>query len=79
MEGEITLGEIYDGISDNLAKARNYYCNGDNKNAFIAYRDAELEFAHKWDYLLAFPGFDVLKEALSKTRAVLLQNGVELH
>lgn len=71
MEGETTVGEIYDEVQDRLALARTRALMGEREEALGLLRGATLEFTRFRDILTAFPGFHALEHALSATRRSL--------
>jgi hypothetical protein len=73
MEGETTVGEIYDEVQDRLALARTRALMGEREEALGLLRRATLEFTRFRDILAAFPGFHALEHALTTTRRSLEQ------
>ncbi len=71
MEGEQTLGEIYDELQDKLSLARTHALMGERETALGLLRGASLEFTRFRDVLTAFPGFYALEHAFSTTRCSL--------
>ena len=71
MEGERTLGEIYDELQDKLSLARTHALMGEREAALGLLRGASLEFTRFRDVLTAFPGFYALEHAFTTTRCSL--------
>lgn len=71
MEGEQTMGEIYDELQDRLSLARTHALMGERETALGLLRGALLEFTRFRDILKAFPGFYALEHAFTTTRCSL--------
>ncbi len=71
MEGEQTLGEIYDELQDKLSLARTHALMGERETALGLLRGASLEFARFRNVLTAFPGYYALEHAFTTTRCSL--------
>ena len=71
MEGEQTMGEIYDELQDRLSLARTHALMGEREAALGLLRGASLEFTRFRDVLKAFPGFYALEHAFTTTRCSL--------
>ena len=71
MEGEQTLGEIYDGIADKLAEARTRALMGERQQALGALQGAALEMLRFRDALRGVPGYLALDYAFEVTRQAL--------
>lgn len=71
MEGEQTMGEIYDELQDRLSLARTHALMGERETALGLLRGASLEFTRFRDVLKAFPGFYALEHAFTTTRCSL--------
>ena len=71
MEGEQTLGEIYDGIADKLAEARTRALMGERQQALGILQGAALEMTRFRDVLRDIPGCLALEHAFEVTRQAL--------
>jgi hypothetical protein len=71
MEGEQTLGEIYDGIADKLAEARTRALMGERQQALGILQGAALEMMRFKDALRGVPGYLALDHAFEVTRQTL--------
>ena len=71
MEGEATLGEIYDGIADKLAEARTRALLGERQQALGILHGAALEMTRFRDVLRGVPGYLALNYAFEATMRAL--------
>lgn len=71
MEGELTLGEIYDDIADKLAEARTRALMGERQQALGILQGAALEMRRFQDALRGVPGYLALDHAFEVTRQTL--------
>ena len=71
MEGEQTLGEIYDGIANRLAEARTRALMGERQQALGILQGAALEMTRFREVLRSVPGYLALDHAFEVTRQAL--------
>lgn len=71
MEGEFTLGDIYEEIAERLAEARTRALMGERQNALSLFRGAKLEYQRFRDVLAEYPGFHALEHAFDVTMTAL--------
>jgi hypothetical protein len=71
MESELTLGDIYDDISERLAMARTKALMGERQEALGVFRGASLDYTRFRDVLTGYPGFHALDHAFNVTMAAL--------
>src|SRR5690348_15651823 len=71
MEGELTLGDIYDDISERLALARTKALMGERQEALGVFRGASLDYRRFREVLTDFPGFHALEHAFNVTLTAL--------
>lgn len=73
METEITLGEIYEDISERLALARTKSLMGERREALGLFQGAFLEFRRFREVLNGYPGFHALEYAFQATLNTLCE------
>ena len=71
MEGEWTLGDIYEEIAEKLASARTKALMGEREEALGLLHGASLEFTRFHEVLRSYPGFYALEHALTVTKETL--------
>jgi hypothetical protein len=71
MEGETTLGDIYEDIAERLATARTRALMGERQEALGVFRGASLDYLRFRDVLVSYPGFQALDHAFNVTLTVL--------
>lgn len=71
MEGELTLGAIYDSIADKLAEARTRAMMGERQQALGILHGAALEMTRFRDALRDVPGYLALDYAFDRTMTAL--------
>lgn len=71
MEGELTLGDVYDDISERLALARTKALMGERHEALGVFRGASLDYMRFREVLAEVPGFHALEHAFNITMAAL--------
>ena len=71
MEGELTLGAIYEGIADKLAEARTRAIMGERQQALGILHGAALEMTRFRDALRDVPGYLALNHAFEITLRAL--------
>lgn len=67
MESELTLGDLYEEISDRLAAARTKALMGERQEAMGLFRGASLDFTRFREVLHDYPGFYALEHAFTIT------------
>ena len=67
MENEITLGEVYEDISERLALARTKALMGERHEALGIFQGASLEFRRFREVLTDYPGYHALEYAFNAT------------
>ncbi|HLK57316.1 MAG TPA: hypothetical protein VKU00_12160 [Chthonomonadaceae bacterium] len=71
MEAELTLGDIYEEISERLALARTKALMGERQEALGLFQGASLDYTRFRDVLAGYPGAHALEHAFDVTMAAL--------
>jgi hypothetical protein len=71
MQSDQTLSDIYEGIADQLAAAREQQIMGNHAEALALMNSASLEYARFSDALRDYPGFSALDHAFTVTMEAL--------
>jgi hypothetical protein len=71
MSDELTLGDVFEIIAEQLATARTKALMGERKAARGLFRRAFLEFTRFREVLRGYPGFYALEHSFEVTKAAL--------
>ncbi|HZT41141.1 MAG TPA: hypothetical protein VFA07_03070 [Chthonomonadaceae bacterium] len=71
MEGEFTLGDIYEEIAERLALARTKALMGERQEALGLFQGASLDYTRFREVLASYPGAHALEHAFDVTLAAL--------
>ena len=69
MEGEFTLGDIYEEIAERLALARTKALMGERQEALGLFQGASLDYTRFREVLAGYPGARALEHAFDVTMA----------
>src|SRR5437868_14824408 len=71
MEGEPTLGDIYEEIAERMAQARTKALMGEREEALGLFHGASLDFTRFREVLKDYPGYHALEHAFLVTLGAL--------
>ena len=71
MESELTLGDIFEEISERMAQARTKALMGEREEALGLFQSASLDYTRFHEVLKDYPGFHALEHAFLVTLGAL--------